>query len=226
MSYLLIGAAPLAGLPGEPVAILDGTDRPRFDNATDTWSATLPDGRVVTAALVVDARAGDDPAIAVHALPNWFRIPGPDTAAQTRVVARCLNLVERSGIGRIEARSRVRARRWYPGGLARRFYLTGTETVEDEVYDGPATLTLTDREISTRIRLTGHLHPVDGRFHWQGSVFDTTAIDRAGPVRLTIGETTVDAKLTERTAQGMFMIVGSGPPPYPLVRGGSSAIPV
>lgn len=165
MSYLLIGAAPPAGLPGEPVAILDGTDRPRFDNATDAWSATLPDGRVVTAALVVDARAGDNPAIAVHALPNWFRIPGPDTAAQTRVVARCLDLVERSGIGRIEARSRIRARRWYPGGLARRFYLTGTETVEDEVYDGPATLTLADREISTRIRLTGHLHPVDGRFH-------------------------------------------------------------
>ena len=46
MSYLLIGAAPLAGLPGEPVAILDGTDRPRFDNTTNTWSATLPDGRV------------------------------------------------------------------------------------------------------------------------------------------------------------------------------------
>lgn len=36
-------------------------------------------------------------------------------------------------------------------------------------------------------------------------------------MRLTIGENTVDAKLTERTAQGMFMIVGSGPPPYPLV---------
>ena len=51
----------------------------------------------------------------------------------------------------------------------------------------------------------------------QLAAMDGTGIDRAGPVRLTIGENTVDAKLTERTAQGMFMIVGSGPPPYPLV---------
>lgn len=214
MSYLLIGAGAPPGLPGEPVATLPADARVRFDNDADCWSATLPDGSAARAHLVVDSRCGPDPAIAVHGLPNRFRIPGPDIAAQTRAVARCLELA--AGIGRIEARSRIRAHRWYPGGLARRFYLSGTQSLEERVYDGPATLTLGDREIPTRVRLTGVLHPVDGQFHWQGSVFDTGGIDRPGPARLRIGETTAEARLSERTAQSTYMITGSGTVPYPL----------
>lgn len=214
MSYLLIGA--VDGLPGAPVAVLPDDARPRFDNATDTWSATSADGEPVSAQLVVDARRCDCPLIALHGRPNWFTIGDPGNATQVRAVARLIQLVQTSGVGRIEARSKVRARRFYPGGLSLRFYLSGTESVEDDVYDGPATLTLGDSELTARVRLTGHLHPVDGQFHWQGVVFDDRAITRAGPARLTIGEHTVDAKLTERTSQGVLMIAGAGAPPYAL----------
>ncbi|MCV7191611.1 DUF4873 domain-containing protein [Mycolicibacterium brumae] len=214
MSYLLIGAAD--GLPGEPVAVLPDDARPRFDNATDTWSAISVDNRPVTAHLIVDARRTQCPMIALHGRPNWFAIGDPDNPVQLKTVSRLIELVERSGVGRIEARSKVRARRFYPGGLALRFYLSGTESVEDDVYDGPATLAVGDTELTARVRLTGHLHPVDGHFHWQGIVFDGQEIDRAGPVRLTIDGNTVEAKLTERTSQGVFMIVGAGAPPYAL----------
>ncbi|MDV3128887.1 diiron oxygenase [Mycobacterium sp. 21AC1] len=89
-------------------------------------------------------------------------------------------------------------------------------SAEDDVYDGPATLHipgLDDRPV--RVRLTGHLDPIDGRYHWRGTILDT-ALDATGPVRLTIGSRSVDARITERTAQGTASITGVGVPPFTL----------
>ena len=37
-------------------------------------------------------------------------------------------------------------------------------------YDGAATLTLAGACHPVRVRLAGHLDPIDGQYHWQGTV--------------------------------------------------------
>jgi hypothetical protein len=88
--------------------------------------------------------------------------------------------------------------------------------VDDDVYDGAATLQIVDREHPVRVRLTGHVSPIDGRYHWRGTIFDAPTAVTVGPVRLTIDGRCVDARITERTAQGIYSIVGIGVPPFPL----------
>ena len=41
------------------------------------------------------------------------------------------------------------------------------------MYDGPATVQIGDDDRDVRVRLTGHLDPIDGHYHWQGTIFDT-----------------------------------------------------
>jgi hypothetical protein len=86
----------------------------------------------------------------------------------------------------------------------------------DDVYDGPATLRFGAAEHGVRVRLTGHLDPTDGRYHWRGTVFETLPDDalRTPRVTLTIGERTTDARLTERTPWDTYSIVGEGAPPF------------
>ena len=45
----------------------------------------------------IDARRSDDDAVAVHGLPNYFRIPGPDVERQLRYVTGACDLLDRSG---------------------------------------------------------------------------------------------------------------------------------
>jgi hypothetical protein len=87
---------------------------------------------------------------------------------------------------------------------------------DDDVYDGAAILQIADREQPVRVRLTGHVDPIDGRYHWRGTILDAPASATAGPVRLTIDTRCVDARITERTAQGTYSIVGVGAPPFAL----------
>ena len=42
-----------------------------------------------------------------------------------------------------------------------------------DVYDGSATIRIGEDERLVRVRLSGHFDPIDGRYHWQGTVFDT-----------------------------------------------------
>ncbi|MGV9797622.1 diiron oxygenase [Mycobacterium sp. NPDC003449] len=106
-----------------------------------------------------------------------------------------------------------RSRRWRRG--AARGPASGPEpSIADDVYDGPATLGVDGRDHPVRVRLTGHLDPIDGRYHWQGTILDREVPN--GPVRLTIADRTVDARVTERTAQGTHSIAGVGEPPFGL----------
>lgn len=85
------------------------------------------------------------------------------------------------------------------------------------IYDGAAVLTLGSQARDVRVRLTGHLDPIDGRYHWQGTVFDALPDDvlkRPTAVTLAIGGRTASARITERTPWGTHSIAGVGQPPY------------
>ncbi len=216
MSVVVIGTAPPALDIVDAVVLPDAADA-RFDNATETWTVTTADGDIATAAVVVDARPSPNPTVASHGFPNYFRIPGPDVNRQARYVARCLRLIERSGAARVEPKGRIVLHRWRPEPVASRFYLSGSEPGPDDLYDGPATVTVSGHDIPSRVRLTGHLDAIDGRYHWQGTVFDAlpdTARARSAGVTLTIDERTVAARVVEQTPWGTHMIAGVGDPPF------------
>ncbi|OBJ99087.1 hypothetical protein A5638_02375 [Mycolicibacterium fortuitum] len=88
--------------------------------------------------------------------------------------------------------------------------------VTEEVFDGFAILDNGEGDRRVHVRLTGHLDPIDGKYHWRGTILDAPTTVAAGPVRLTIGTRTVDARITERTSQGMHSIAGIGAPPFEL----------
>jgi hypothetical protein len=81
-----------------------------------------------------------------------------------------------------------------------------------DVYDGSATV----NGRAVRVRLTGHLDPIDGKYHWQGTVFDTLTETPRGAVTVTVDGKTVQGKYTERTQQGGYQIAGVGSPPFRL----------
>ena len=88
-----------------------------------------------------------------------------------------------------------------------------------DVYDGPADMRVDDVDHAVRVRLTGHLDPIDGKYHWRGMVFELAA--EAAPkmpkrVAVTIGKRTAEAQLTEVTPWGTHAVAGVGAPPYPL----------
>jgi cation diffusion facilitator CzcD-associated flavoprotein CzcO len=99
------------------------------------------------------------------------------------------------------------------------FDLSSGAAVDDEIYDGSAALTLGNDRHAVRVRLTGHINPIDGQYHWQGTLFDAppTAMAKGSqPVLLTIDDRTAQARITEHTPWGSHSIAGVGPPPFRL----------
>ena len=92
----------------------------------------------------------------------------------------------------------------------------GAAEEEDGVYDGPAVLRIGETDHATRVRLIGHLDPIDGQYHWQGTAFDALPDEvlKQPKVSLTVGERTVSARITERTPQGSYGVTGVGTPPF------------
>lgn len=89
----------------------------------------------------------------------------------------------------------------------------------DEVYDGPATIRIGDDEYPVRVRLAGHIEPIDGRYHWRGTAFGELPDDvLKGPpaVTVVIDGRTAAARITERTPWGSHSVAGVGEPPFPL----------
>lgn len=116
-------------------------------------------------------------------------------------------------MGRI-ARRMWRRSGFLPGGAVqpagRTEIADGSPQDESDLYDGPATI----GGQTSRVRLTGHLDPIDGQYHWQGTVFETLADDARNPLSVTIGDQTATARFTERTQQGGYSISGVGTPPF------------
>lgn len=87
---------------------------------------------------------------------------------------------------------------------------------DGEVYDGPANLRVAEQDHAVRVRLIGHLDPIDGRYHWRGTVFGSLPHDvLARPeALLTANGRTSATRLTERSAQGGYSVTGMGAPPF------------
>ena len=92
---------------------------------------------------------------------------------------------------------------------------------EDDGYAGPAVLRVDGRDLPVRVRLGGHLEPLDGLFHWYGRVERTrelVAAKDAGATRATlvVRGAAAELRLAEYDAWGNVLVSGVGAPPYPL----------
>jgi Domain of unknown function (DUF4873) len=166
--------------------------------------------------------------VAVHGLPNQFFITGPDVDGQRQYIAACLNAMARNGITRIEVRrstQRIYTDRYKPGApinwrrMRRKIFaaydLSSHTGVDDEVYDGQAVVRIGDDDHDARIRVTGHIEPIDGRYHWQGMLFaDLHEAKLPQRVTVRVGENSAEARVVERTPQGGYSVVGVGAPPF------------
>jgi hypothetical protein len=164
--------------------------------------------------------------VAVHGFPNYFMVLGPDSPVgeaaavveeQRRYITECLDRMRRGGGTRIEVRRSAqqqyteRARVMTP---ARAFDLSATD-VPLEIYDGPARLSVDGDKHSVRVRLTGHLDPIDGKYHWQGMLFGAMPEFASRSVELAVDEFVAEARITEKTPWGSYSIAGVGAPPFP-----------
>lgn len=87
------------------------------------------------------------------------------------------------------------------------------------VFEGPAILRVKDSDHGVRVRLTGHIDPVDGRYHWRGMVFGWTpgtALRLPQQVSVCIDGRTATGHLTEVTPWGTHCVAGVGAPPFAM----------
>src|SRR4051812_38317352 len=91
----------------------------------------------------------------------------------------------------------------------------------DEEYRGPATLHVTDTDISENIRLWARFEPIEGRFRWAGrTTADPDLRERVGgglrTARLSVpGATTrTTVRLSEPDPWGGVRLSGAGTPPW------------
>jgi cation diffusion facilitator CzcD-associated flavoprotein CzcO len=160
--------------------------------------------------------------VGLHGFPNYFFIGGPDTGARARYVAECVELMERTASTRIEVRrsshqvfnERLCVRPARPQPVIRAFDLTSGG--DDAAYEGAATLTIAGAEHPVRVLLAGRLDPIDGHYHWQGTVFGSPVLSQARTVTLTVGGRSAPARIIEQTPWGTHTVAGVGAPPYAL----------
>jgi cation diffusion facilitator CzcD-associated flavoprotein CzcO len=173
--------------------------------------------------------------VAVHGFPNYFWLTGPDHDTQLRHIVECLHLMHRTRATRIEVRrssqqvfnERVHLRPLPHHPVAHAYDVSSGADREEHAYDGMATLTFDDADRRVRVRLTGHVDPLDGHYHWQGTVFDPLPSDllrRSRQVMLDAGARSAPARITEQTPQGVHSIAGVGAPPF-AVNGAELAVP-
>jgi hypothetical protein len=209
-----------------------------FDEATHTWTVrTSTDTRC---ARIVIAANGHTPAVnvrdhvelrpylgvAVHGAPNYFLCSRPEAPRQRRYIAECLEHMKRSGSTRIEVRystqrvynDRVGQPNWrrMREKIPSAFEFGSRNDIDDGIYDGPAIIGVADGQTAARVRLTGRIDPIDGRYHWRGTILGAFANAARLPqaVTLTIGDRVAQGRVTERTQQGCYSVAGVGIPPF------------
>lgn len=222
------------------VALLDSCELSEllFDESTHTWRLPAVRAGVVVTDQIRYGREQLEPylGVAAHGVPNYFMVTGTGSVADARLdyIAECLKLMQRTGSSRIEVLFSTQ-RMFHLRGAAmadnadavywRRmaksapsaFDLSSHISVVDDIYDGGATIRIGDAELQARVRLSGHVDPIDGRYHWQGTVFEELPeLTQSRSATVTIGERSAECRITERTAQGRYSVAGVGAPPYAL----------
>jgi len=152
--------------------------------------------------------------IAMHGFPNYFISSGP--------VGECIQL--------LKGQQRIEVRRSSQQVFNERVHLSSArlhtsafdvtspaERAHDDTYDGPATLTAAGTYEQVRVRLTGRIDPIDGQYHWQGTLFGQLPADLTRTVTLAVGERKASARIIEKTPQGAHSIAGVGAPPFALL---------
>ncbi|SBS77681.1 conserved hypothetical protein [uncultured Mycobacterium sp.] len=93
-----------------------------------------------------------------------------------------------------------------------------TTVDENGVFDGTAELDVASVRYQIRVRLAGHLSPIDGQYHWQGLAYGAPEDLEAGAkAQLRIGDRSAAVRLVEKIPSGQLMVSGVGPPPYDLL---------
>jgi Domain of unknown function (DUF4873) len=224
------------------VAVLHDCDlrASTFDEATHCWALPTCRARIVVTDQMRSGRDGLAPylGVAVHGVPNYFTVTGTNPLADARLgyITACLEQMRRTDTNRIEVLfSTQRTFVMLGAGKADRadppywrrmaeliptaFDMRSDSGPVDEVYDGTAMIRACDGERPVRVRLSGRLDPIDGRYHWQGTAFDGAADAvpmQPGPVTLMIGERSAACRITERMTRGRYSVAGVGAPPYAL----------
>jgi cation diffusion facilitator CzcD-associated flavoprotein CzcO len=163
--------------------------------------------------------------VAVHGFPNYFFLSGPDTCAQARYIADCVALRKRSGSDRIEVRrssqqvfnERAQLTTNPPPPITSAFELSSSAPDYEDTYDGAATLEIGGTSHPVRVRLIGRLDPLDGNYHWQGTILDALPADslkRTRAATLSVGQRSAPARIVEQTPWGTHSVAGVGAPPY------------
>ncbi len=195
-------------------------------------TAGLPDDTLVGAGGLTIQQAwydGMEPylGVALRGFPNYFLITGADVDAQARYIVECVQHLQHSSATRIEVRrsshhvfnERMHLRPPARPRVSSVFELSSDDDVEAEIYDGSATLMIADARQRVRVRLTGHLNAIDGRYHWRGTVFGQSLGDnlmRSPQVTLTVGGRSAVARITEQASGGTIWVTGVGAPPFVL----------
>lgn len=229
-------ACPIESVTSSGIRTTDGVDH-RADAIIYATGFAIPerisDRALVGAGGLTIRQAWDDGmepylGIAVHGFPNYFFVTGPDFSAQAGYVAECVRLMQRTASTRIEVRrssQRVFNERAHlapaPSQVLaqfpKAFDLSSSAPEDDQTYDGAATLTIAGTDHQVRVRLTGHLDPIDGHYHWQGTVFESLpeeTLTQARAATLTVGERSAPARIIEQTPWGTHSVAGVGAPPY------------
>ncbi|WP_253876089.1 DUF4873 domain-containing protein [Mycobacterium asiaticum] len=163
--------------------------------------------------------------VAVRGFPNCFFVSGPDRAVQVRYIAACVELMKRTGSVRIEVRrssqqvfnERAQLGPAAPPPVSSAFELSASAPDYEDTYDGTATLEIDGTSQPVHVRLIGHLDPLDGNYHWQGTIFDALpeeSVKRSRAATLSVGDHSAPARIVERTPWGTHSVAGVGKPPY------------
>ncbi len=168
--------------------------------------------------------------VLVDGVPNLFVVDpcDPDRIRFTRV---CLGWMAAEGATRITSRTSVTAdhgvrtddpRRRLRKPVREEVDLSDPVLRDDGVWAGTARLASGDTVRTAPVRLSGHLEPLDGRYHWYGTIDDPHVgaefkACRRGSVTLSVADgPAVSAAITDRTGWGTFRVEGVGVPPFPL----------
>ncbi|WP_446222721.1 DUF4873 domain-containing protein [Nocardia sp. IBHARD005] len=180
--------------------------------------------------------------IATHGFPNLFFAGGtepvvrePLSAHSDRVdlIATWVRALQRHSGTRIEVRASTQHEYHRRSDLTPRTRRPGrpkphhfditvaADRHPNHDYAGPALLDLPGAEYSVIATLTGHLDPIDGRYHWYGRLDPTETSTVPEPTRASAflvlpGREPAAAHLTERDPWGNLRVTGIGTPPFAL----------